>query len=339
MARACPGGFHGQGPSFLYHPIDQQGNVPDFAQRSDTMMLDNVQPKDVPRGQVWHYKGDTQALRTSDIQGAAPIYKHKRFHVDGPAYKDHIAGTAARTHYPEIRRPIDMSLTTVDIDKSWPDVVKFKTPRCVDPMAPNYPLPSATHRPHTPRRQMMHDGQIRDTLEHTGKSTPRIPQRSFHRDPNEHRDIEYAQPNFRRTARPLGSSGIRDVMKTSDINGEINLTMKKKTPRCSNPLDPEYKISTDTTHPLHTSEPHGHYAPRFQAKIHGASPRPLTWDNGEPQTSLIKEDIPGAAPQRYKGCVPFNIYDPPEVTPHSQFHGCEDIEGARAGTRKGGPAR
>lgn len=303
------------------------------------MMLDSIQPKDVLRGQVWHYKDDTQALRTTDIQGAAPMYKHKRLHVEGPAHKQHIDGTAARTHYPEIRRPIDMSLTTVDIDKSWPDVVKFKTPRCVDPMAPNYPLPSASHRPHTPRRQMFHEGKVRDTLDHVGTATPRIPIRNQYRDPNEHRDIEFAQPNFRRTARPLGASGIRDVLKTDDINGDVNLTMMKKTPRCTNPLDPEYQMCTKTTHPMHTSEPHGPYAPKLQAGIHGAAPKILTRDNGEPQCSLIKEDIPGAGPQRYKGCVPFNIYDPQEVTPYSQFHGCEDIEGAKAGTRKGGPAR
>lgn len=337
MADKRPGGHHSQGASFLYHPMNQSGDIPSFAKREDTMFLDAVQPKDVLRGRIKNYKDDAQALRTTDISGTGPTYKHKRFHVDGPAYKDHIPGTASKTHYPEVRRPIDMSLTTVDIDKSWPDVVKFKTPRVVDPLAPNYPLPSASHRPNTPLRQRVHDGEVRDTLAHVGKSTPRIPLRSHYRDPNEARDIEYAQSNFRRTMRPLGE--VRDIMKTADINGEVNLTMKKKTPRCTNPLDPEYEVDARTTHPLLSSEAHGPYAPKTQGFVHGAAPKPLTWDNGEPQTSLIKEDIAGTAPQRYKGCVPFNIYDPPEVTPYSKFYGCEDIEGARAGTRKGGPAR
>merc|ERR1712078_156456 len=146
---------------------------------------------------------------------------------------------------------------------------------------------------------MIHDGEVRDSLAHVGTSKPRIPNRSNPRNPNETRDIEYGQPNYRRTARPLGSSGIRDILKTDDINGEVNLTMKKKTPRCTNPLDPEYQMCTATTHPLHTSEPHGPYAPKIQGGIKGAAPKTLTYDNGEPQTSLIKEDIPGAGPQRY----------------------------------------
>jgi len=333
-------GVYGQGPTFLYHPMDQQGNVPGFAKRADTMMLDSIQPKDVLRGQIWHYKDDAQSLRTSDLRGAAPVYNHKKYHHDGPAFKDHIAGTAAVTHYPEIRRPVDFSLTTVDIDKSWPDVVKFKTPRCVDPLVPEYPLPSVRTRPVTPRRQLIHEGEVRDPLGHTGKcEKPRIPQRNYSRNPNEGRDIEYSQPNFRRTKRPLGASGVRDIMRTDDINGEVNLTMKKKTPRCTNPLNPEYKMDTITHHPMHSSDPHGPYAPKYQGAIDRATPAILSRDNGEPQTSLIKEDIMGATSQRYKGCVPFNIYDPPEVTPHSKFHGCEDIEGAKAGTRKGGPAR
>lgn len=323
----------------LHHPIDQAGNMPGFAQRSDCMMLDNIRKSDVLRGQVWHFKDDAQALRTTDIQGSAPTYAHKKFHVDGPAYKEHIPGTAAKTHYPELRRPVDLSLTTVDIDKSWPEVVKFKTPRVVDPIAPSYDLPSARHRPHTPLKQRIHEGQVRDSMEHVGTSKKRIPDRNYSRNPNESRDVPFSQPNFRRSARPLGSTGIRDVMQTDDVTGERNLTMMRKTPRCSNPLDPTYVVSTRTTHPIYQSEAPSAHAPREQGAIHGAAPKALTYDNGEPQTSLLKEDIQGTSSQRYKGCVPFNIYDPPEVTPYSQFHGCEDIEGAKAGTRKGGPAR
>lgn len=339
MATVRPGDFYGQGSTMLYHPIDQQGNVPAFAQRSDCMMLDTVQRKDVPRGQVWHYKDHAQALNTTDLEGAAPTYKYKRFHAECPAEKDHITGTAAKTCYPDIRRPVDLSLSTMDIDKSRPNVQKFVTPRCVDPIAPNYTLPSVSHRPLTPRKQKLHEGQIWDSMEHTDKCKPLYPQRNQYRNPNEGRDIAYAQPNFRRMARPLGASGIRDIMKTSDILGEKNLTMTKNSGRCSNPLDPEYKMCTKTTHPMITSEPHCPYAPAVQGAVDGASPRVLTRDNGEPQTSLIKEDILGAAPQRYKGCLPFNIYDPPEVTPYSKSHGCQDIEGANPGTRKGGPAR
>jgi len=72
--------------------------------------------------------------------------------------------------------------------------------------------------------------------------------------------------------------------------------------------------------------------------VEGASPQVLHRSNGEPQASLIRSDIPGAMPQKYKGGIPYNIYDPPEVTPHSRHLGldCSDIEGAQPGTRRRG---
>eukprot|EP00434_Breviolum_minutum_P005372 symbB.v1.2.004737.t2/scaffold275.1/size244369/7 len=96
-------------------------------------------------------------------------------------------------------------------------------------------------------------------------------------------------------------------------------------------------VHTKTTHPYYQEAIDNPLAPRKVAAIEGSTSRVLHKDNGEPQASLIRGDLPGAVPQRFKGHLPVNIYDPPEVTPYSLFTGlhCSDIEGAQTGTRKG----
>jgi hypothetical protein len=67
-----------------------------------------------------------------------------------------------------------------------------------------------------------------------------------------------------------------------------------------------------------------------------SKPRKLQWDNGEPFFALLTEDIAGAAPQRWVGAVPFNVYDPPEKKPIISFHEPQDIPGTQVGSlRKG----
>merc|ERR1719262_657695 len=72
--------------------------------------------------------------------------------------------------------------------------------------------------------------------------------------------------------------------------------------------------------------------------VQGSKPRKLHWDNGEPQLSLLREDIAGTVPQRFVGCIPSNIYDPPDARPMMSFHDPHDIAGAQAGSlRRGMP--
>merc|ERR1712232_598115 len=111
------------------------------------------------------------------------------------------------------------------------------------------------------------------------------------------------------------------------------------TPRGTNPLEPVYKLCTKTTHPLRQGEDGGSALnPRHVGRVDGSTPRVLHRDNGEPQASLIRRDIGGAVPQRYKGVMPFSIYDPPEVTPIAKHLGldCSDIEAAQPGSRTPG---
>jgi len=113
-------------------------------------------------------------------------------------------------------------------------------------------------------------------------------------------------------------------------------------PRCTNPLEPEYKVPTHATTSLHTvyTEEQGIAAAPKQAdsigQVHGSKPRKLQWDNGEPQFSLLREDIAGTVPQRWIGSVPANIYDPPDVRSMISFHDPHDIPGAQVGSLKKG---
>lgn len=300
------------------------------------MFLDTVRPKDVPRGPTRYAKEDSQSLRTHDIPGAIPEYPHRRFHVDGPPEKEHINGTVAKTLYPDLHRPIDLSLTNRDIHKAQPSGEKFKTRRRVDPLTPRYDLPSFQERPVTPPGILIHEGQVRDSMEFKGTHKPRILERNYARNPNDGSDIEGSRTGDRRNR--LGNATPRDMWKTVEKAGERILSSKCHSARSSHPLDPEYDMPSTTTHPFHRTEVESARAPRRAGRVEGATPRQLHRDNGEPQASLIRRDLPGAVPQRFKGTMPFSIYDPPEVTPHARHLGldCSDIEGTQTGTRKAG---
>lgn len=295
------------------------------------MMLDSIQPRDVPIGQVYGTREDTQALRTQDIEGASSARRYRHWQKDA-GKKVPIPGTVAKSHYPDVNRPVDLSLDIRDLPGARPDCHRFTTPRVVDPMQPRYPLPSVAMVPKSPPRAAMHQGQERDWQENRDAPRQLVPNRNYDRDPNEGRDIECSQTSFRLRMR----KGVaRDLLSTRDINGEVNLTMMRKTPRESHPLEPTYDLCGRTTHPFRRGEESAG-APPTAGEIEKSRPRALTRDNGEPQCSLIREDIHGTVPQRYKGAVPFNIYDSAEVTPYSQFYGCQDIEGTQVGTRKPG---
>lgn len=317
------------------------------------MGLDVVRPKDCPKGRTQYIKDDAQSLRTHDIEGARPSYPGNRFYRDGPAPKARIPGATSRTYYPEVNRQVDLSMTTHDIPDAQPNVVKFKTPRVVNPLAPSYELPSVRRRPVTPPQPAFHDGLPRDTLDHADWSKARILERDYARDPNEARDIEHSQPNLRQR---VNRGPPRDVDKTVERSGGRVLSSKCQraadsprgsgvgtprgprapaTPRMTCPLDPSYSVPSRTLHPFRRHDPESALlAPAAAGVVEGSTSRVLHRDNGEPQASLLHRDIPGAVSQRYKGLLPYNIYDPPEVTPFARGLDVSDIEGTAPGTRR-----
>lgn len=309
------------------------------------MTLDTIQPKDVPRGRVYEQKDEDLSLKTMDIERAQPYYNHKRY-LEKPTFTvgitdpGHVGGKA-RTYYPEMdRRPRDLSLTTADIEYAQPKSVKAKGNRHTDPLQPQYELASCNVRPATPPRW---NGRHTNDISDIELSNPKklIPDRNYIRDPNDASDIEYACPNYKRRVHgPLHRQGHSTSLDVRDISEN-----KRTEPRGTNPLEPVYKVptSTVTSLPIRWTEEGGSYQVHdAETEAHtvgpvgGSKPRKLQWDNGEPQFSLLREDIAGAAPQRWVGAVPFNIYDPPQVKPAISFHDPHDIPGAQVGTLKKG---
>lgn len=318
-----------------------------FPSRSDTMSLNTLQPRDTPRGAVRERQPkESLSLRTDDIDGATPSYSYHKYYLDGPAQKDPIEGSRPKPSCwdpagPPPLRPIDLSLTTKDIEFCRPKVPTEQTSgRHLNPLTPRYQLASARARPPTPPPVRVHEGEVRDTLAFKGLTKHRILERDFARDPLECRDIEGTVPNHRQRA-TLRTFTPRDTSKIVERAGERIMTSKMMhlcaTPRESHPLDPVYTVSVKTTHPFLQSQPVSARNPREAGFIEKSTPRVLHRDNGEPQASLVRADLPGAVPQRYKGAMPFSIYDPPEVTPYARYSGldCSDIEGTQPGTRRG----
>lgn len=334
MPFATPGQL-GQGLGMLHHPDIVTGGAVPVPSRGDTLMLGTLRASDGVRGPVRAFKDDSPSLRVGDIPGARPDFPHKHVHVQGPPDKAPVPGSKAPMLYPDVHRPIDLSLTTCDIHKARPNLERFRSRRRVDPLTPRYDLPSFRERPATPPAALVHEGRVRETMEYKGLSTPRIPERNYARNPNDVSDIAFAQPNARNRT---GGFTPRDVFKAVEQSGQRVLTTKCNSARQSHPLEPEYRLNTSTTNPLLGGTIQPGWAASHVGPIEGATPRVLTRDNGEPQLSLASHDVPGAVPQRFKGVVPYNMYDPPEVTPLARHAGldCADIDGAQAGTRKAG---
>ncbi|CAK9069494.1 unnamed protein product [Durusdinium trenchii] len=320
-----------QGLAMLADPAE---DVP-FGSRKDAMSLDVVRPKDVPRGRVRYEKDYQQSLACDDIAGARPEYMLRSLHLDGAPPKEPIKDSTPRT-YRELKKAKDMSLSTHDVDGAQSKVQIFTTTRNTNPLTPRYNLQS-TERTEAPANPMrLHDGTLRESMDFKADSVSRFPLRDYQHNPADGRDIELSQPNIKgRTYVP----NREDLKRTLEKSGERILCGKSALPQHPrHALHPEYLVHTKTTHPFYQADVDNPLAPRKVAHVEGSSSRVLHRDNGEPQASLIRADVPGAVPQRFKGHVPVNIYDPPQVTPFSMFTGltCTDIEGAQTGTRKGG---
>lgn len=305
-----------------------------FPDRRDSMYLNVIKPNDAPIGPLRCVREDSLSLRTNDIKGARPTYKHNALFVDGKPEKEEPPGSRPKRYFGGVNRVVDQNMTTSDIEKAQPSVAQFKTARTCNPLTPRYDLPTYRERPITPPSARYHEGELRDTLQFKGEWKPRIVDRDYARDPNESRDIEFSQPNVRQRLKGLPP---RDHMRTvQQAGGRVISTKFCLTARDTNPIDPVYNVDTKTTHPFRRSEGETAAMPREHGRIPGCTPRQLHRDNGEPQASLIRSDVAGAVSQRYKGCMPFSIYDPPEITPFSAGGqlDCSDIEGTQAGTRK-----
>jgi len=118
--------------------------------------------------------------------------------------------------------------------------------------------------------------------------------------------------------------------------------------RLTDALDPDYVVPVAGDTPgtsLHANfseekRTRGHFPPTQSGNINvvrGSRPKTLICDNGEPQLSLVSHDLPGAAPIRRIGNIPYSIYGPAGVRVQSISLDANDIEGAQADTLKRAP--
>jgi len=172
-----------------------------------------------------------------------------------------------------------------------------------------------------------------------------IPDRNYVRDPNDSTDIEFASPNYRRrVVRPMNPETFSTSLHVRDITEDGK---RRQVREPTNPLDPVYRAPTTSTTSLDILWNEEAQAGMSKAMsnmpnaetigpVAGSKPRKLTWDNQEPFFSLLREDIAGAAPQRWIGSTPFNVYDPPHKKPVISFHDPHDVPGAQVGSLKRG---
>lgn len=199
-----------------------------------------------------------------------------------------------RTHYPQIglNRPLDLSLTTEDIDGARPRRRAFTTKRCTDPLDPYYKLPSYEECPPVESPQPI--GTIpTNYVGDIEKCHPRAVHRAraVSNDSLNISDIPFAKPGYRRSHHLRIATRFPDQLSVQDINEGGSRHLKA---RNTNPLDPVYEISTKNTWkggnegsgsigPIEMSKP--------RSRVNLSSP------------AHVQEKIEGSSPQRFVGCI------------------------------------
>ncbi|KAF4650082.1 hypothetical protein FOZ61_000688 [Perkinsus olseni] len=268
-----------------------------FARREDTMSLDTIKPKDVPRGRILYVKDTDASLTTIDIDKCKPTYYWLDY-LRKPEFslKCDVPGMRSKSYYPPVvNRPRDLSLTTQDIEWAQPKITRFRTNRVLDPLNPMYKLPKSEAVPVEPPRfngRLTNDIRGRTAKDiNAGPLDGRLPAM---------RGTDPLEPTYVIPINPVLSRG-RLPPATS-----LNHIWSEEVRSVENPK----------------------MEPMVIGEVPLSRPRKLQWDNGEPLFSLLKEDIAGASSQRHVGSIPFNIYEQP-VEERPDFHSTADIPGAQ----------
>ena len=190
------------------------------------------------------------SLKTDDIAGAKPFLKSYQY-----------------TNKP------DFTNSTAGIDKSTPHAKNLQTNRQINPLVPEYKLPTSQNRPYTPPRFIRNSMDMSDIA----GTTPSTIQRNLLRNTLDVSDISNVRSlDARKMRKSLGFVG--------EIEVEAAKTCKFQTRRDTNPLDPVYDIADKDNHVVKYGE------------IAGSSPRVLINTKTLPHTrSYDVKDIQGIA--------------------------------------------
>lgn len=174
--------------------------------------------------------------RTNDIEGAQPELRHLRYCNQRPnLYHTGDIGKAQPSTLHRDTNSQDYTLHLDDIEGAHPKPYTFKTQRLVDPMNPEYKLPTTQLAAH-PQPKFVRDAYSIGDIEGTA---PRPRFRFAERENHEVHDIEGAQSGWRpRHERVRREGDPRDGLDVRDIN-DVGF----KTQRVSDPLRPQHFVN------------------------------------------------------------------------------------------------
>lgn len=235
-----------------------------------------------------HLSSSTRPVnRTDDIDGAksgtTSTYRAARFTHKPPLYQPQdIQGASPTKQIPEtVKKPNDRIVNNRDIEHSFPESKLFTTPRVVNPLDPQYPLPVVRQRLPTPPPQKTQTLKVHDI---PGTRAKPAYTRTTERNPLDYSDVPLSRAGALSEARRRKTPSMN--LDTKDINaGTVGHHPR---PRDSNPLDPEYRVPLPAAAPSRTAT---------IGPVPGAKPREMPPTRKDrPLLSLRSDDIDGAKP-------------------------------------------
>jgi hypothetical protein len=235
------------------------------------------------------WKSCSKQLPRIDDPKSHPFYHYKCF---GPRVPPTVGNSGRpRVWYPssQFNRPVDLSLTTDDIEGSRPRVLSFVTKRSTNPLSPEYTLPSHQALPavHPPSLKGALPTNYISDIDGTH---PRL----LHRERSRTQSCESSSRNMRRPrGGGVSSLDVRDINTPSP---------SRLCPRNTNPLDPSYVISA-TNHLAVESA--SSLSPITIGPIKDSKPRRRVPE----RFNAVRESIEGCSPQRYVGTLRHSSLD------------------------------
>jgi hypothetical protein len=276
---------------------------------------------------------------TSDISGAAP---RVAFIGTRGMEREQVSGAAPKASYAKRFGNKPNSFCVHDIEGARPRTNMFRTSRVVDPLAPEYPLPSFEEAPYEIPRFIRDSFNVSD-IEGTA---PRQPRQMQTRNSHCVADIEGTHSSWRSAGQALllelrAAKGFRNPVDARDISGK-----EVKSTRCTDPLVPEYRVhglhigpvdkqrpvrwARDAASSLHTADIEG-----AQGGTASFFRKLRLYERVEFRDTNATHDIPGARPSSLKRGLRSKRQTNPLQPRYIYLHGDDNVEGGEPPARWG----
>lgn len=238
-----------------------------------------------------------------------PYYYYNRFEPrESPCVS---VSARPRNWYPSAqpRRPVDLSLTTDDIEGSRPRATAFVTKRQTNPLDPEYKLPSHSAPPNLTPPQLKGVNPTNFIADIKGTHPRRL-----HPENSRTQSLDVSSRKFR----PLRGGG-PDTLDVRDIN---SLDQRTCVSRNTDPLDPSYMVSLTNGTALQIGQPLPESKTTIMGIVSDSKPRKRMRDHPIPPLDPIE----GSSPQRYVGVLKHSSLDDSPVFTRAP------VTGSRAGS-------